>query len=198
MVASPLTPRRSLLIKKVAEMMHTDFRIGVEFLARAGHRWRCTDVGRRTIVAIRLTGRSGALLEGPPYMAEEVVFDEHDIQHCHLTEEDAVRAADDEHQSSGRPGYPGDAVWTMVEASCSEEARAYPNQGVLRFDRLRMDGEILHPYAARKDDRGWLIRLYLPFCSTYGEMPEEEFIALPAASKRDVLDRAARKQWAGC
>lgn len=173
-------------------MNHSEFRVGVEFLARAGHRWRCTDVGQRTIVAIRLTGRSHALLEGPPYMAEEIVFDEHEIQHCHLTEEDAIRGAGDEHQSSGHPGYPGDAVWTMIEASGSEEARAYPNPGLLRFDRLRVDGEILHPFAARKDERGWLIRLYLPFAATYGEMPEEEFVALPIASKRDVLTRSGR------
>lgn len=174
-------------------MKHSEFRIGVEFLAQAGYRWRCTDVGKRTIVAVCLTGQNQALLEGPPYMAEEIVFDEHEIQRCHLTEEDAIRSAGDEHQSSGHPGYSGDAVWTMVEASCSEEARSYPNQGVLRFDRLRGDGEILHPFAARREDRGWFIRLYLLFSGTYEEMPEAEFIALPLASKGDIQARAGRK-----
>lgn len=174
-------------------MKHADFRIGVEFLARAGHLWRCTDVGRRTIVAVRLTGRSEALLDGPPYMAEEVVFDEHEIQHCHLTKEDAIRAACDEHQSSGHPGYPGDAVWAMVEASFSEEARSYPNQAVLRFDRLWGDGEILHPFAARKGDRGWFIRFYLLFSGTYEEMLEAEFVALPLASESDMRARAGSK-----
>lgn len=174
-------------------MKHSEFRIGLEFIARAGHRWRCTDVGERTIVAVRLTGRSEALLGGPPYMAEEVVFDEHEIQRCHLTEGDAIQAAVDEHRSSGHPGYSGDAVWAMVEASCSDETRAYPNQGALRFDRVRGDGEILHPFAARKADRGWFIRLYLPFSGTYEEMPEAEFVALPLASKSDIRARAGIK-----
>ena len=34
-------------------MKHSDFRIGLEFVTPAGG-WRCTDVGTRTVVAIRL------------------------------------------------------------------------------------------------------------------------------------------------
>jgi hypothetical protein len=34
-------------------MKHSDFKIGNEFLTATG-RWRCTDVGVRTIVAIKL------------------------------------------------------------------------------------------------------------------------------------------------
>ena len=46
-----------------------------------GHRWRCTDVGTRTIVAIKLD-RNGGWYAGPPYAVPEVVFDEHDVQAC--------------------------------------------------------------------------------------------------------------------
>jgi hypothetical protein len=35
------------------QMKHSAFKIGMEFMTGAG-RWRCTDVGTRTIVAIRL------------------------------------------------------------------------------------------------------------------------------------------------
>jgi hypothetical protein len=33
-------------------MRHADFRIGLEFMAATG-RWRCTDVGTRTVIAIK-------------------------------------------------------------------------------------------------------------------------------------------------
>ncbi len=83
-------------------MKHSDFQIGCEFTTPAG-RWRCTDIGTRTIVAIRidlvetrtiLDGRpvrrylthEEAELEGwfngPPYVLAEVVFDEHGIVEC--------------------------------------------------------------------------------------------------------------------
>jgi hypothetical protein len=83
-------------------MKHSDFQIGGEFTTPTG-RWRCTDVGTRTIVAIRidlvetrtiLDGRpvrryltqEEAELEGwfngPPYALAEVVFDEDGIVEC--------------------------------------------------------------------------------------------------------------------
>jgi hypothetical protein len=35
-------------------MEHSDFYVGLEFSTSAGFRWRCTDIGSRTIIAIRL------------------------------------------------------------------------------------------------------------------------------------------------
>ena len=86
-------------------MEHREFWIGVEFWC-GGHRWRCTDVGTRTIAAISLEPRElveisyedgSAPLErryissdpswllGPPYKIAEVLFDEYDIEGCSLT-----------------------------------------------------------------------------------------------------------------
>lgn len=83
-------------------MEHSEFVIGTEFMTGAG-RWRCTDVGTRTIIAISLEPRetvlldhdeSGALREirhmnddprdliGPPYSIVEHVFDEYDLPGC--------------------------------------------------------------------------------------------------------------------
>lgn len=63
-------------------MSHNDFRIGCEFATAAG-RWRCTDVGQRTIAAIRTDGKADLTwLNGPPYAVEEYIFDEHDMQGC--------------------------------------------------------------------------------------------------------------------
>ena len=63
-------------------MEHSDFRIGCEFLTAAG-RWRCTDVGTRTIAAIRLDlDHEPRWYNGPPYAVAEHVFDEDDFEGC--------------------------------------------------------------------------------------------------------------------
>jgi hypothetical protein len=57
-------------------MKHSHFKIGREFLTETG-RWRCTDVGKRTIAAIKLDHDDDpAWYNGPPYAVVEYVFDE--------------------------------------------------------------------------------------------------------------------------
>jgi len=170
-------------------MKLADFHIGLEFLGSAGFRWRCTDVGTRTIAAIRLDRDDSNWYQGPPYIAEEVVFDEHEIERCDLSETDAITSAIREHETSGHPGYPAEAVRRMVKAL---SAHRYPDEGVLRFDRRRADGEILHPYAGKKEGETWMVELYLPFQNIYEKMLESDFIALPRASSDDVRARAVR------
>jgi len=58
---------------------HSDFKIGTIFRAGGG-RFLCTDVGQRTIVAIRYTPRNPDNMNGPPYFLVESVFDEYDIE----------------------------------------------------------------------------------------------------------------------
>jgi hypothetical protein len=65
-----------------APMNHSDFKIGTEFLTATG-RWRCTDVGTRTIPAIRLDlDHDSAWYNGPPYPVVEHVFDEYGFEDC--------------------------------------------------------------------------------------------------------------------
>jgi hypothetical protein len=83
-------------------MNHADFRIGIEFWF--GDRlWRCTDVGSRTVLAIRIDQVEKATYDGrretrtiltraeaeaegwfngPPYGVAEAVFDEYDLEAC--------------------------------------------------------------------------------------------------------------------
>jgi hypothetical protein len=86
-------------------MKHEEFRIGLEFWC-GGRRWRCTDVGTRTVVGVCLephevvaiTHDAGASsttrptittddswFVGPPYAVPEEVFDEHSIEGCSLS-----------------------------------------------------------------------------------------------------------------
>jgi hypothetical protein len=86
-------------------MNHADFHIGMEFFTGGG-KWCCTDIGTRVIVAISLEPRETVEswrdengiwqqrrfmsddprdLNGPPYSVGEHVFDEYDLEGCHLT-----------------------------------------------------------------------------------------------------------------
>jgi len=63
-------------------MKHGDFSIGREFLTPAG-RWRCTDVGKRVITAIKLDkDHDPTWYKGPPYALVESAFDEYDFEGC--------------------------------------------------------------------------------------------------------------------
>lgn len=84
-------------------MRQEDIAIGQDFYSD-GNRWRCTDIGTRTVAAIRLdkealtsfTGastqrtrtllrdeaESAGLFNGPPYAVAEVLFDEDSMEGC--------------------------------------------------------------------------------------------------------------------
>jgi hypothetical protein len=65
-----------------------EFRIGVEFYTATG-KWRCTDVGSRVAVAIKLDHpEDETWYTGPPYAVAEVVFDEYDFEACVLDVDD--------------------------------------------------------------------------------------------------------------
>lgn len=68
-------------------MRHSDFAIGCEFTTANGTlRWRCTDIGTRTITAIHIDPEKVAdWYNGPPYAVTEHVFDENDIPGAELT-----------------------------------------------------------------------------------------------------------------
>lgn len=65
-----------------------DFSIGLEFYTYTG-KWRCTDVGTRTILAIKLDHpEDPSWYAGPAYAIEEYVFDEDGIECLSLNEKD--------------------------------------------------------------------------------------------------------------
>lgn len=71
-------------------MNHSDFRIGMEFES-GDKRWRCTDVGTRTVIAVCLDDHPDdpSWYHGPPYAVAEQVFDEYDQEACHPVGEQA-------------------------------------------------------------------------------------------------------------
>jgi hypothetical protein len=82
-------------------MERGEFAIGAEFWC-SGKRWRCTDLGTRTIVAIALDHDDDpSWYSGPPYAVAETVFDEYDQEGCSLEPD-----PDDDVNRAGFPGGP--------------------------------------------------------------------------------------------
>ncbi|MEI7843465.1 MAG: hypothetical protein WCI39_10595 [Gallionellaceae bacterium] len=75
-------------------MKKEDFYIGLEFYTAYYDKenkdfkpikWRCSDVGTRVIVAIKLDQPDSSWYNGPPYAVSEMVFDEDDVEGCALS-----------------------------------------------------------------------------------------------------------------
>lgn len=167
-------------------MKHADFAIGTEFETCTGQRWRCTDVGQRSIVAIELRPElEEAWFCGPPYSVPEVVFDEQDIAGAFRTHEETILEALAEADSGVHPGYPHEVVDKMMEAQFPDDASRYPHPRLLRIDRVDDAGEILDPYAAESTSEGWRILLYAPFAETFSTLPEADFLRLRPATRHE-------------
>ena len=63
-------------------MRISEFKVGSEYLC-GYKRWRCTDIGKRVVVAICLDDHDDpSWLNGPPFAIPESVFDEFDVKGC--------------------------------------------------------------------------------------------------------------------
>lgn len=65
-------------------MKPADFHVGMKFYM-SGQPWRCTDVGTRTICAIKLDhDHDTSWYDGPPYALNEHILDEYALAVCKL------------------------------------------------------------------------------------------------------------------
>jgi len=64
-------------------MKYKDFVIGKCFYTATG-KWLCTDIGTRTVIAIKST-KDKDWMNGPPYAVVEEVFNEYDFGGCRKT-----------------------------------------------------------------------------------------------------------------
>lgn len=171
-------------------MKHSDFAIGTEFQTCTGQRWRCTDVGQRSIAAIELrSDLDPAWFLGPPYPVPEVVFDEQDIAAAFRDHDDATRRALGEANRGLHPGYPYAVVDSMMKAKHLDASFRYPRRRLLRTDRVDETGEILHPYAAEPAGENWQILLYEPFTQDFRTLSESDFVQLRPATLQDFEAR---------
>lgn len=174
-------------------MKVSEFRIGLDFFHGCGVPYRCTDVGRRTVTAIRLTKASGQWHIGPPYAVEESTFDELALNDCYTTSAQAITQAIEEHVRSSMPPYPSSAMGRFIDARRTPDYMAYPNKPLLRLNKV-VGGDILHPYGAVRRGEFWKILCYLPFEDEYQELDEYFFLSLPMATEDDYRQSKAIKQ----
>lgn len=165
-------------------MKHSDFSIGMRFLTAVGL-WICTDVGTRTIAAIRLPDDTeeemmGATLEqwlqGPPYVLNETLFNERDIELAYVDwEQDLLGRLNDRH--------PGFLSEDMRRLMCSKGKRKH--RSLLATERLRGD-QLLHPYDLEGTGTKATVSVLEVFTRVWLTVPVAEFLALPVSTDVDV------------
>lgn len=166
-------------------MKHSDFSIGTRFFTVVGL-WVCTDVGTRTIAAIRIPDdteeeRMGATVEqwmqGPPYVVEERLFNENDLR---LAYQDWAKMIFERMQSR-HPCYRSEDMRRLIKGDF--KLRLSP---LFSNDRLRGD-ELLHPYDLKGKGNSSQVEVFEPFTRTWTTLSVSEFLALPAATEADVV-----------
>lgn len=169
-------------------MKYCDFSIGLEFMSPGGLRYRCTDIGTRAILAISLEVDNPRLLQGPPYMQDEKVFDEVAMEGCFLTHQDAIHKAVSASKSN-HPGFSTKAMRLMMNKS--DDYFRYPHKNLLRQDRV-YDNDVAHPYSAYQDELGWQINCYLILKDEPVVLSESEFLELAIATNEDFPTKKPR------
>lgn len=180
-------------------MQHSDFQIGKDFYTAIGL-WRCTDVGQRTITAVRWpedveipAGSVENWLKGPPYILDEKVFDEKDMSLAYRSVKEAVERA----TQSSHPGFSQEAARKMMRATQRHLERRIKGEPAMaidpvmkslcRYERI-VDGRVFHAYDWSED--GTMVHVLDIYEDTWEEIPLVHFLISPVAGEEDY---AARK-----
>ena len=171
-------------------MKHSDFKIGAVFNSCTGQRWRCTDVGSRTILAIELKPElDSSWFVGPPYAVVEVPFDENDMDGVYRNDNEAIQDAIDAADNSAHPGFPNDVVSLFTKVMFTDDKKAYPHKQLLKNDRVTHNGEILHPYGVELNRGTWSVLVYELFSQVFSKMIESEFVQLRLSTENYLRKR---------
>lgn len=185
-------------------MQHKDFEIGQTFFASAGFKWLCTDKGTRSISAIMLDPyKDESWFVGPPYAMEEVVFDEHDMKSCYHGIDSLVNDRASDWAASVHPGFNDRDMGKMFNTKHLVLEQKYPQKKIFKRDRVGLDGEIWHPYAAspiKQEEpqdttdfipRKWMVLVFEIFSRAWSEIHEDEFVKLPYSTEEAMIARKA-------
>ncbi len=166
-------------------MKHSDFYVGLIFNTAVGS-WRCTDIGTRTISGIYLDEELDEIwFVGPPYVVQEVLFDELDFRRCFADIKEALneRVQDVDYFISME-----NMKKIMASLSESKEVK-YPREALFRLDRQTKTGALIQAKGARLisgsfnkdimiDERKWELICFMPYKETFITMTENDFIKL--------------------
>lgn len=76
-------------------------------------------------------------------------------------------------------------VFKMIK----DRNKNYPNQKILRLDRVNINGDILYPYSAKVKNNQWYIKVYELYSGKFSEILEDYFLKLKYATKKDFKNR---------
>jgi hypothetical protein len=119
-------------------MRLSDFHIGLEFWM-SGSRWRCTDVGTRLVIAIKLDHEDDpSWYNGPPYAVCERIIDEYEIHVCSLTRHggNSYSFTDEEIERFRNSGKADIVVYTLPPMS-PETRESSKAEARKSFERMR-------------------------------------------------------------
>lgn len=186
-------------------MKLSDAHIGLEFCTAEGRRWRITDVGTRTFLAIVIEepGTENGLprdvkdplwLDGPPYLVKEHLFDETTMGRAFLSIRDHLR----ETLTTDRyhPGFESTLSRAMGHHAQGRSHPDYPFPKVLQHDRWDAQRQdVLHPYAVDKTPTGWSLRVLGLFRQRFEAVDDQTFVRLPRVEPSHFLAAGAAHGW---
>jgi hypothetical protein len=168
------------------DMKHSEFKIGGEFTTGSG-RWRCTDVGSRVIVAIKLDkGEDTSWYNGPPYAVAESVFDEYGFGGCEPAvsgdqikknpQPDAEIHVSTNPMDKHDPDWVWHALWCMKDGGFLQVAEAFTQlvEGSNDWEELKSDPLLLllvhriYQWCSSNASRDLLYRLVMASDSDLG------------------------------
>lgn len=187
-------------------MQLSDFAIGEDFMTAIGQ-WRCTDIGLRTISAIRWPDQEydpieyaqrKLWLQGPPYMIPEEVFDEKAMALAYRSLEEAVRQRPEDRL---HPGFASEDAKRMMAFKRERGVAILQGQapsehyrsGLLRHDRVK-DKEVLHAYDWREEADGVFIQTLDIFQRIWADIPICEWLGLPLSTHQDLAAASQRQK----
>ena len=143
--------------------------IGMEFWSDGGH-WRCTDIGKRTINAIKLNQEDPRNYGGPPYMVVESAMDEYCLPTCYKT-----KGERDDNFPDVYDGPDSSAVLTSDSGSGKYYRRGVEKKVVTKFDeaefrRVKRLGQAMRDGTATESEQNWLVRHVLKKSYSGGQL----------------------------
>lgn len=175
-------------------MRLSDLTPGMTFQTSKGT-WRCTDIGQRTAVAIRLDPQSpwaDRVQQGPPYGCPEVVFDELDLhQSAYLDDEADEETAWANYHAFPWRSYPYEIVQLtmarrreMQAAEAADPHGAFPTRWLrgIRRQPAEEGGHEWSAHGAHADAQGnWHVEGFDFHAQALGTVALDAWLSWPLA-----------------
>ena len=188
-------------------MRHSDFVIGQDFMTATGV-WKCTDIGSRTITAIRYPdpehepkehAARRLWMQGPPYALPEEVFDEKELRRAYRSIDEHITDAMDSFHESAHPNFASEDVERMMKVEIRQlrkrnkpyEARY--REPLMNHDRVAEE-RIFHPYGWRDDEDGNAILALDIFNREWAEWPLLEWLSFPVSTEENLVAAKLAKE----